>query len=672
MTTLVKRFKESSEQKQHRSIRRMLLGNPLETAEMPHQAVGKAVGLAVFASDALSSVAYATDEILLVLAVAGAAFFSLSIPIAAAICLLLLILTASYRQTIFAYPNGGGAYIVARDNLGELAAQTAGAALMTDYILTVAVSVASGIAQVASAFPVLLPYRVELSLGVIAFMTVVNLRGVKESGRVFALPTYFFITMMGLTIVVGFWQWLTGNLQQVENVKLAVEASQPIAIFLILRAFSSGCTALTGVEAISNGITAFKEPKSRNAANTMLWMSGILMVTFLSITVLAHQIGALPATEETVISQLTRTIFGNGTLYLMAIAATTLILIMAANTSFADFPRLGALHAGDKFLPRQLTFKGHRLVFSWGIMALAALASLLIVVFSAEVSALIPLYAIGVFLSFTMSQTGMVVRWWRISKLKPGNVIKTQGSELHHDPHWPLKMALNGLGAVASAVVMVIFAVTKFPQGAWVVIILIPTLVWGFFRIHHHYQMVANELSWQGKDHEVRAHPMKTILLIDDVHAATLRMVNFAKSLGKPWEAVHIAINPEKAEQVAQKWQERIPDAPPLIILESPYRSLTQPLVHYIDQYLTQNPDGFVHVIVSQIIFDNYWEHALHQNSSIAFKLALQQMERVVVTDVAYQLHKYNGHAHEEHRETSKVAAHDETLLNESKEVEHV
>jgi amino acid transporter len=647
MSALVKRLRTPSEQHASRSIRHLILGRPLETAEMPHQAIGKAVGLAVFASDALSSVAYATDEILLVLAAAGASFFYLSLPIAGAISLLLVILTFSYRQTIFAYPNGGGAYIVARDNLGEGPAQTAGAALMTDYILTVSVSVASGVAQIASAFPALLPWRVELSLAVIAFMTIVNLRGVKESGRVFALPTYFFIGMIGLTLVIGFFRWLTGSLLPLEGVKISVEATSSLSLFLILHAFSSGCTALTGVEAISNGITAFKEPKSKNAATTMLWMSGILMVTFLSITALAHQVGAVPSAEETVISQLARAVVGGGSLlYLLTIAATTLILIMAANTSFADFPRLAALHAGDRFLPRQLTFRGNRLVFSWGITLLALLASALIIIFNADVSALIPLYAIGVFLSFTLSQVGMVVRWKKISKLQPGQVIKTQGSELTHDPHWWSKMSINAVGAAASFTVMIIFAVTKFPYGAWIVVFLIPALVIFFFRIHHHYKRVASELSLQGKAMQVSDHPLKTILLVEDVHAATLRMVNFVMATHEQWEAVHIAINPEKAEQVAQKWQERIPNAPPLTILESPYRSLTQPLVQYINDYLCESPDTFVHVIMSQIVFDTYWDHALHANSSIMFKLALQQLDRVAVTDVAYQLHSHHARTH--------------------------
>ncbi|MBI5876445.1 MAG: APC family permease [Chloroflexi bacterium] len=646
MSEVVRHIRQRRDEQRRRSITSMLLGQALETSEMPHQAIGKVVALAVFASDALSSVAYATDEILLVLAAAGTAAFAFSLPVAGAISLLLVILTLSYRQTIFAYPGGGGAYIVARDNLGEGAAQTAGAALMTDYILTVSVSVASGVAQLVSAFPELHSFRVELALVIIAFMTIMNLRGVKESGRVFAVPTYFFVGMIGLMLGVGLFRYLTGTLPQVTGVLHPVETGvETLSLFLVLHAFSSGCTALTGVEAISNGITAFREPKSRNAATTMLWMSGILMTTFLAITFLAGQAGVVPSKDETVISQLARTIMGASTpLYLLTIAATTLILIMAANTSFADFPRLAALHAGDRFLPRQLTFRGHRLVFSWGITLLAMLASLLIVVFEADVSALIPLYAIGVFLSFTLSQAGMVVRWWKISKLKPGDTIKTHGSMLEHDPRWHWKIAINAIGAAASFVVMIIFAVTKFPQGAWIVVVLVPTLVIVFFRIHHHYQRVATELSLRGKAVQMGPRPLKTILLVDDVHAATLRMVNFVKSTGEPWEGVHIAINPEKTEQVAQKWAERLPDAPPLVILESPYRSLTQPLVDYIQAYLKERPDAFVHVILSQITFDSYWEHALHQNSSIVFKLALQSMPRVVVTDVTYQLHVHaNG-----------------------------
>src|SRR5437867_1976359 len=354
MSTFVKRMRMESELRKSRSIRSLLLGRALETAEMPHQAIGKAVGLAVFASDALSSVAYATDEILLVLATAGVAFFSLSLPIAGAISLLLVILTFSYRQTIFAYPNGGGAYIVARDNLGEGPAQTAGAALLTDYILTVSVSIASGVAQIASAFPALLPYRVEISVAAVLFMMLMNLRGVRESGTFFAVPTYFFVaTILGM-LATGFYQLFTGHLDHVTGVHLARTTFQPFTLFLLLRAFSSGAVAVTGTEAISNGITAFREPQARNAAATMAWMSILIGTTFVGTTVLANRAHAIPVDNETVISQLARAIYGPGALHVITLAATTIILVLAANTSFADFPRLAALHAGDGFLPRQL------------------------------------------------------------------------------------------------------------------------------------------------------------------------------------------------------------------------------------------------------------------------------------------------------------------------------
>ncbi|CAG1773039.1 partial Potassium transporter KimA, partial [uncultured bacterium] len=418
----------------------LLLGKPLETKELPHQAVSNPVGLAVFASDALSSTAYATQEMLIILSLAGgsAFLFGLSIPISLAIAALLIVVTLSYRQTIHAYPNGGGAYIVARDNLGELPAQIAGAALLTDYILTVAVSISSGVQQITSGFQELTPYRVQMAVAVIALMTIINLRGVKESGRVFAVPTYFFLGIMFLTLGVGFVRYLTGNLGLVEGVEaLRHEVMEPLTLFLILRAFSSGCTALTGIEAISNGITAFKQPRSRNAAVTLMWMSGILITLFLGITFLAHQIAAQPNEVETIISQIGRTVFGDGSLlYYLVLAGTALILLMAANTSYADFPRLAALHAGDGFLPRQLTYRGGRLVFAWGIIMLSAVASVLVIVAGANTTALIPLYAVGVFLSFTISQAGMVVRLRKVGRLKPGEKIAGLETDLEYDPHW--------------------------------------------------------------------------------------------------------------------------------------------------------------------------------------------------------------------------------------------
>ena len=408
------------------SVGTLLLGRRLATEEAPHQTISKTIGLAVFASDALSSVAYATQEILIILSAAGAAYFGLSIPIAVIIIGLLVVLTVSYRQTIYAYPGGGGAFIVARDNLGDGPALTAGAALLTDYILTVSVSISSGVAQIASAIPAVFPYRVELALGLIALITIVNLRGVKESGSVFAVPTYFFVIGMLGMLAFGFWQRATGVLGTVAIQEASETTTQTLTVFLLLKAFASGCTALTGVEAISNGIMAFKEPRSRNAAQTLMIMSALLGAMFIGITVLAYQVRVVASEgmQETVISQIARTLYGTSPLYYATLAATTVILIMAANTSYADFPRLGALVAADSFLPKQLTYRGRRLVFSWGIIALALAAAALILVFQADTTRLIPLYAIGVFLSFTLSQGGMARRWWRIGHLKAGEEVR--------------------------------------------------------------------------------------------------------------------------------------------------------------------------------------------------------------------------------------------------------
>ncbi|HXW01274.1 MAG TPA: APC family permease, partial [Anaerolineae bacterium] len=463
-----------------RTWRSWLIGRPLSTADAPHQTIGKAVGLAVFASDALSSTAYATQEILFILAVAGTAAFGYAFPIAIAIVALMVIVTISYEQTIHAYPNGGGAYIVSRDNLGELSAQIAGAALLTDYILTVSVSVSAGVAQITSAYPELFDFRVAIAVAMVLLIMLINLRGVKESGITFAIPTYFFLVMMFLTVGVGFFRYLTGLLGTVPNPpELELHgAFQPVTLFLLLHAFSSGTAALTGIEAVSNGIPAFKEPRSHNAGVTLIWMSSILATLFLGITFLTSQIGGIPSETETIISQLARTIYdGRGFFYLATLGATAVILIMAANTAFADFPRLSALMAADGFLPRQLTYRGSRLVYSRGIIALAIIASLLIVVFQASVNALIPLYAIGVFLSFTLSQTGMARRWWRSGHLADEQTVSEHGSALQHDPKWKLKMGINSFGAVCTAIVMMVFAVTKFHDGAYVVIFLIPLLV---------------------------------------------------------------------------------------------------------------------------------------------------------------------------------------------------
>jgi amino acid transporter len=636
------------------NIKHVLIGRPLSNLEAPHQTISKTVGLAVFASDALSSVAYATQEILVVLAGAavllGTGVFSISIPIAIAIVTLLIILTVSYRQTIFAYPGGGGAYIVSRDNLGEMPAQVAGAALLTDYILTVSVSIASGTDQVASAIPALRPFQVEVAVLAIVMMAVINLRGVKESGRVFAVPTYFFVAMVLVTLVVGFYRMSTGTLGTVQGVEMVQHTAQNLGIFLVLRAFSSGCTALTGVEAISNGITAFKKPSSKNAATTMAVMSGILGVMFIGITVLANQVKALPSESETVISQLARVIYGNSTLlYSLMIAATTVILIMAANTAFADFPRLCALQAGDGFLPKQLTFKGSRLVFSWGIVVLAGASIVLMVIFNAHTSSLIPLYAIGVFLSFTLSQTGMVVRWRRIGKMKPGEVVEVKHSHgetttISYDKRWRAKQIVNAAGGIMTFVVTCVFATTKFSDGAWVTVILIPALVLIFFRIHKHYKDVAHSLSLSQRTVDPHPRNMLTIVMVDDVHAGTVQMVEFAMSQGNPWMAIHLDDNPAKTERILQKWKERMGKLNhELTLVPCPYRNLAEAAINFIQQKLDDDPNRTVQVVMGQLVMDTWAAQALHANTSVAFTLALQRMERVVITNVGYQIHRLDA-----------------------------
>lgn len=633
-------FERVAEYQPAPSWRTKLFGRPLASADAPHQTIGKTVGLAVFASDNLSSTAYATDEILFVLATVGIAAFVYALPISLAIVMLLTILTISYQQTIHAYPGGGGAYIVARDNLGEFPAQTAGAALLTDYILTVSVSVASGVAQLTSAYPSLFPYRVVLSIGFILFIMLINLRGVRESGVTFAIPTYFFVAILFLTVGTGFYRYMTGSLGVVVNPpSLRAPEMASVTLFLILHAFSNGTTAVTGVEAISNGITAFKEPKSRNAGITLIWMAAILGTLFLSITFLAVKIGALPSEEETVVSQLARTAFqGQGLLYLATIAGTTLILIMAANTAFADFPRLSALQAGDGFLPRQLTYRGSRLVYSRGIVALALIASLLIVLFQASVTALIPLYAIGVFLSFTLSQAGMARRWWKVGRLAPGQEVQERGSTLCYDPRWALKMGINGFGSVCTAVVMLVFASTKFRDGAWIVVLLVPAMVMVFYAIHHHYRDLAAHLSLEDFGPPQRMSRHKVIMPISGVHRGTVAALRYARSLSDDITAVYVSMDPAEAERVRNKW-EWWGEGVRLMVLHSPYRLFLEPLVGYIEEIAAQRqPNETITIVVPQFVPRRRWQNLVHSQAALWLRMALLFKRGIVITDVPYQL----------------------------------
>jgi len=636
-------MRRESDYKPPRSLSHWFIGRPLSTADAPHQTIGKRVGLAVFASDALSSTAYATQEILGVVTVAGTAALGFVFPISIAIVILLMIVTISYEQTIHAYPGGGGAYIVSRDNLGESQAQVAGASLLMDYILTVAVSISSGVAQIVSAYPALDKYRIEIGVAAVFLIMLINLRGVKESGAAFAIPTYFFVIMMFITVGIGLVRYFTGSLGTVidpPEIHL-VHTIAPITAFLLLHAFANGTTALTGVEAISNGITAFNEPRSRNAGITLVWMSIILGTLFISISYLTGRIGGVFSEQETIISQLTRTIYdGRGLMYYATIGATTVILLMAANTAFADFPRLGALAAGDGFLPRQLTFRGSRLVYSNGIVTLSVIASILIIIFKASVTLLIPLYAIGVFLSFTLSQTGMAKRWWKIGHLKDGEEIVEPGSTLRYDKRWRFKMFVNGFGAICTAVVMVVFAVTKFREGAWVILILIPALVAIFFTIHHHYKDIASHLSlnkFSGLPARQTRH--RVILPVSGIHQGTLEALHYARLLSDDVTAVHVSIDPLETEKVQKKWK-TWGDGTRLVILDSPFRLFIEPLLKYLEEIIDQRqPNETITIVVPQFMPSKRWHYALHMQTAAVLREELLSKHGVVVTDVPYHVH---------------------------------
>jgi amino acid transporter len=617
-------------------IRRFLLGSPLPTAAEATQRLTKIKALAIFSSDALSSVAYATEEILLVLVAAGAAGMTFSLPIALVITGLLVVVGISYYQTIHGYPSGGGAYIVAHDNLGVWPGLTAAAALLIDYVLTVAVSVTAGVAAILSAFPELLPYRVALCLIAIALITWANMRGVKESGTLFAVPTYAFVLTTLVLVGTGLVRLLLGTLGPITAPAEPVLASsaQALTLFLVLRAFASGCTALTGIEAISNGIPAFQKPESDNAGKTLIAMVILLGAMFLGITTLARATGVVPAEAETVVSQIGRHVFGGGWPYFALQVTTTLILILAANTSFADFPRLSAILARDRYLPRQLANLGDRLVFTNGILALAVLASTLVIIFGGKTHRLVPLYAVGVFLSFTLSQAGMVRHWLRAAEGRS-----------------PWKIGINGLGAVTTGVVLGVVATTKFVHGAWVVILLIPTFVWVLYAINRHYTTLARQLSLEGLMPEKwrglasrRRH--KVVVPISGVHRGVLEALRFARALSKDVTAVTVDVEPQVTERIREKWSTWGQDIP-LQVLESPYRSTVHPLLTYLDQVDSRRPAGELAVVVlPEFVPAQAWHDYLHNQTARLIKRALlfrgrgrESKDRVII-DVPYHLQR--------------------------------
>lgn len=615
--------------------RTWLIGRPLPTIEAPHQTISKVVGLAVFGADALSSIAYAPQEMLVILAAAGSKAFGYAFPISLIITVLLAIVTISYQQTIHAYPSGGGAYTVVKENLGITPALIAGAALQMDYILLAAVAISSGVAQIVSAVPVLYPYRVELAVGFLILIAIANLRGVKESGNTFAAPTYFFLGMTVLTVAVGFFKYLSGTLGMViDPPQMETLHTEPITLFLLLRAFSNGTTALTGVECISNGVKAFKEPRSQNAAVTMIWMAAILGVLFVGIVYLLDVIGAVPSESETVISQLARTVFGNrGLLYFGTILATTTILVLATNTAFAGFPSLSAVIAVDGFMPRQLAYRGSRLVFSRGIITLAAIAALLIVIFNASVTALVPLWAVGVFLSFTLSQAGMSRHWWRVGVQKEEKLLG-QGNK-----GWQWKIIVNGIGAFSTAVVTVIFAVTKFTDGAWIIVLLLPTVVFGFFTIHRHYQSLAHDLSLDNFGEPPPAIRHRVIIPVSGIHRGTLEALDYASSISNDITAVHILLDPEERQAMENKWL-TWGKGVRLVIIESPYRTFLEPFLGYVDELCSATePNERLTIVVPQFNPKSTWHNILHAQTALWLRLALLNKKGIVITEVPYQVH---------------------------------
>jgi len=677
------------------TLKRLLVGRAKRTEQAIHERLSKTTGLAVFASDALSSTAYATEEILLVLAVAVAAGqaygYHYVVPISVVIAIVLGIVATSYRQTIHAYPSGGGAYIVSKENLGTTPGLVAAAALLVDYILTVSVSLAAGVAAITSAaqstrLAWLDDHRVFLCVALIILIAIANLRGVRESGAIFAGPTYIFLIsflfMIGYGLIYHFLHPSVVAPVVQEQVKLAEGYRiQPLSWFLLLGAFSNGCVALTGIEAISNGIPAFKAPEARNAAKTLTAMAILLATMFIGTSLMAYVYNVHPHENETVISQFARLIFTGsmGWFYYLLQGATALILILAANTSFADFPRLSSLLARDRFLPRQFANRGDRLVFSNGIIILAILSSILVASFGGDTSRLIPLYAVGVFLSFTLSQLGMVRHWLKEGRAQthsPDNrkngaagaqgfpaEVSEEGAELEdihvsitpeqlagRNPldiadkrkqrsHWRHSIVINGIGAAATFVVLVVLIITKFIHGAWIVVLLIPLLVMMFRKVHRHYDEVARQLTTEGLQ---RLRPIRheVIVPISGIHRGVIRALEYARSIAPNHvTAVYVDLDEEATKSLRGKWKDWASDVE-LVVLASPYRALTRPLIRYIDSIDRAHKDDMLTVVVPEFVPARWWQHLLHNQSSLLLKGALLFKEGIIVTNVPYHLEK--------------------------------
>jgi amino acid transporter len=603
------------------TLKRFLLGKPVPSHLAHHERLSRITGLAVLSSDALSSVAYATDFIVATLIVAGTAALGYAIPISLVITALLAVVAFSYRQTIHAYPTGGGAYRVAKENISPMAGLVAGASLLVDYTLTVSVSISAGVLAITSAFPNLDAYTVELCLFFLALLTVGNLRGLKESGQIFAIPTYFFVVCIFALIAVGLYRYFTGGLVPVEHAAEAGRAAKPLTTFLLLTAFANGCTAMTGVEAVSDGVPAFRPPEAKNAAATLVTMAVLAIAMFLGITFLAHAYQVIPTDAESGVSQLGRAVFGKGVIYYLVQAATTLILVLAANTAYADFPRLASIVSRDGFLPRQFMNQGDRLAFSNGIIVLSAFAAVLIVAFRGDTHSLLPLYMIGVFISFTLSQAGMVVHW-RQTKA----------------PGWKTSALINGFGAVTTGVVLVIVAVTKTLEGAWIVLLLIPIIVAIFRATRRHYDHVGAQLTLRNYTPQRKVH--NTVLIpIGGIQRAVVEALRYAETLSDDVRGVYVDVDPGATEQVTREWATWGGRAK-LIVLPSPYRSVMEPLLEYIEQVENERQDDYVTVILPEFVPARWWQHLLHNQRALLIKGALLFRPNTVVTSVPFHLAK--------------------------------
>ena len=612
------------------AIRRILIGEPLATAELSQERLTKVKGLAIFSSDNLSSSAYATEEILLILMLAGTAAFTYAVPIALSIAVLAAIVVTSYRQTIRAYPNGGGAYVVAKENLGVRASFLAGASLFVDYVLTVAVSTAAGVAAITSAIPELHGLNVYMALGFVGLLTLGNLRGIRESGTIFAVPTYFFVFSFGAMLVVGAVRLALGHDLQAAEPPNAIEAGvHGLSLFLLLRAFSSGCAALTGVEAMANGVPYFKPPEARNAATTLVWMAVILSSFFLGSALLAREFDIVPSETRTVVAQIAQTTFGEASPFFYAVQiGTAMILILAANTSFAGLPAAASVMAKDGVMPNQFSFRGDRLAFSNGILVVGVLSSLLLVVFQADTHALIPLYAFGVFTAFTLSQAGMVAHWRRSGEFG-----------------WRRAALVNAVGAAATGLVALIIGGTKFLDGAWISMALMGLLMVVMWRIKGHYENASRQLGrgLDGTDPITRQYlgaaakdiAQAVIIPVDEINLAVLRTVAYARSISPNTTAVHVSVDREDGESLRQQWEQSVPDVP-FVIVDSPYRSLIQPLLAYIDALDRSRPDQMVTVVLPEFVPRWPWQRLLHNQLALRLKKALLARPNTVTVDVPY------------------------------------